>query len=460
MSSNKKSIDKVTPKYNCMVSGQKRMQPCSGCTNTKSCMTTTMQYKENEEMDQKAVLKIDADGAVVSCAKGADPSECGYTGGKVCGKCGAAAIMIKGDDDTLTIDLKVKKPKPDPDMVDEEGMIDMEGGPTPDAASEDEMMDDEEDMAKRRMAARNRRLQSMGVKSADISKEGFLCAVERKMHPNGGQVCATCPGGCAPEMNLPTVLEVEGIAEEMFGGKVLDSGYGYNSDLFLVEMERKDGKVIEVIFDGSTSECMGWQMLNTSTTDGMSQKSVNINAKVVGLDEAAEIALKSINGNVMAVDADKFEGIDAWAVEIDALDGKSYDVYVALDGEVVGYDVYEADEAEDIEAEVAEIALKRAYSDAEREGMAEEGFAMSDGSYPIKDESDLRNAIQAYGRAKDKEAAKKHIMKRARDLGMEEMIPSAWAMGKKDGEEDDSFLASLIEFEVLATEAEIETDTL
>lgn len=69
----------------------------------------------------------------------------------------------------------------------------------------------------------------------------------------------------------------------------------------------------------------------------------------------------------------------------------------------------------------------RDYSMDERRKMAEEGKALPDGSYPIADEEDLRNAIQAIGRAKDPEAARQHIMKRAKDLGLESLIPDTWA---------------------------------
>lgn len=404
--------------------------------------------------EEKAILKIDADGGVVSCAKGAAPEDCGYTGGKVCGKCGAMAVMQK----EVMEDDEENKPEDDMPMEEDVPSVPME--------------DDEEEMGKggyagmggvvdpkKRRAARTRRLDSMGMKSL-IADEGFLCAIERKMHPTGGDVCAMCPGGCAPEGNLPTILEVEGLAEEMFSGKVLDSGYGYSSDLFLVEMERKDGKVIEVIFDGTSAEVMGWQMLNSEAGDLLSQKSAQQNVRIIGMDEAAEIAVKSVPGVVTTVEADQFDGIDAWAVEIEGKDGNSYDVYVALNGEELGHDIYSAEEAADIEQEAAFLRLKRAYSDNEREMMAERGLALPDGSYPIKDEADLQNAIQAFGRAKDKEAAKRHIMRRARALGMEEMIPAGWKSGSKsasdDAVEDSGFLATLMEFEALSTEAEID----
>lgn len=75
--------------------------------------------------------------------------------------------------------------------------------------------------------------------------------------------------------------------------------------------------------------------------------------------------------------------------------------------------------------------LNREFSEDERERLAKKGHAMADGSFPIVTEEDLRNAIQAIGRAKDPEAAKRHIKKRARELGAEELIPEEWG-GPKD----------------------------
>lgn len=478
MDNSTKSIEKLAPKYHCMVSGQKRMQPCSGCSNTKGCMSKAMQYKENE-MNEKAVVKIGADGELMSCAKGMGADECGYSGGKTCGKCGAMAVMKKNADSGEWVNVKAStkkrpmRPMMDEDMVDDEDMTDMEGGGenTPadmaEDATEGEMEDTpmepmEEEEKPNLAMARRRRLQSMGMKSANVSSDGFLCSLERKMHPSGGNVCANCPGGCAPEGGLPTILAVEGLAEEMFGGKVLDSGYGYNSDIFLVEMQRKDGKVVEILFDGTTAECVQWKVLNDEVTDVLQAKSALLAQKVIGLEEAAQIAVKSIAGNVVAVDADEFEGADAWVAEIDGFDGKSYDVYVSLSGEVLGFDAYSSEEAEAIEAEAAELALKRAYSDTMRASLAKRGEAMPDGSFPIKDEEDLRNAIQAFGRSKDPKAAKAHIMKRARDLGMEDLIPSKWMEKSADNSEEHGaeFLASLMEFEMISAETDTDTDNL
>lgn len=62
----------------------------------------------------------------------------------------------------------------------------------------------------------------------------------------------------------------------------------------------------------------------------------------------------------------------------------------------------------------------------ERDKLAKKGYALPDGSFPIKNEADLKNAISAYGRAKDKAAARKHIQKRARALNRADLIPDSW----------------------------------
>lgn len=69
---------------------------------------------------------------------------------------------------------------------------------------------------------------------------------------------------------------------------------------------------------------------------------------------------------------------------------------------------------------------ERKFSEEKREELADKGFAMKDGSYPIETEKDLKNAIKAHGRASDIEATKKHIVKRAKALGKEELIPQEW----------------------------------
>jgi hypothetical protein len=89
---------------------------------------------------------------------------------------------------------------------------------------------------------------------------------------------------------------------------------------------------------------------------------------------------------------------------------------------------------EDIEKE-ADVA-KREFSADERKKDAKEGSALPDGSFPIKTVADLKNAVQAYGRAKDKAAAKAHIIARAKALGATAELPDDWKAGEKATESD------------------------
>ena len=77
---------------------------------------------------------------------------------------------------------------------------------------------------------------------------------------------------------------------------------------------------------------------------------------------------------------------------------------------------------DDPENEMAVISRKT------RMRLAEEGKALPDGSFPIRNPQDLRNAIRAYGRAKpgSRGKVKRHIMKRAIGLNKEEIIPENW----------------------------------
>ena len=75
---------------------------------------------------------------------------------------------------------------------------------------------------------------------------------------------------------------------------------------------------------------------------------------------------------------------------------------------------------------------KREFSTEEREKMAKQRQAMDDGSFPIANSQDLKNAIQAHGRAKDPEAVKRHIMKRAHEMDMDDMLPEEWQSKKKE----------------------------
>ena len=79
------------------------------------------------------------------------------------------------------------------------------------------------------------------------------------------------------------------------------------------------------------------------------------------------------------------------------------------------------------------------FTTKQRENFADKDQAMPDGSFPIRNRSDLKNAIKAYGRAKDKVAAKRWIMRRARELDAEDLIPDIW-MSRNSVEHSDTEL--------------------
>lgn len=78
------------------------------------------------------------------------------------------------------------------------------------------------------------------------------------------------------------------------------------------------------------------------------------------------------------------------------------------------------------------------YSAQQMQDMMKKGHAMpnekDDPSYPIEDKEDLGNAIKAVGRGgADSSKIKAHIMKRAKALDAEDMIPKDWGSGSSDG---------------------------
>lgn len=476
-------------------------------------------------MGEKAIVQIDEEGTLVKCYEGSE--ECGYkSAAPVCGKCGAMAEKV----DPATLEEKTEEVE---GVAEEESVAD--DAETKDADETEEVEEVEEvevkedavDEAKVKMAeARELRIKTLGFDAEKWGDDAYICGYEGQMKAANAEPCPTCPGGCAPEGDLPTLLQIQGIAQSEFDGKILDSGYSPAADLFVVDVERKDGRVIEAFYDGTEGFQRGWQMLDESL---IGEKAEVTYEEVIGYDAAKEIAVKAVEGDVVSVSADTFEGWDAYAVEIEAPgESKSYDVFVSLDGTLLGIDEYtveakadQIDELEDEPAdektveveEAAEEAVeadekaeeveesdestetegdepeaeektghmmddeeeydedgkpknmdkKREYSQEQRMEMAKRGEALADGSYPIKDEEDLKNAIMAYGRAKNQEETKRHIVKRARALGKTDLLPDNWEMGKDDEEEtstkvtmdeDPSFFTNLAELESLLLEDE------
>jgi hypothetical protein len=179
-----------------------------------------------------------------------------------------------------------------------------------------------------------------------------------------------------------------------------------------------------------------------------------------------KVALGVIEGKALSTTVVTVDGMEAYAVEIDGLDGKSYDVYVTPEGEAFRYDEYVWDEDdeesvpsvkwEEIESgDGEEIEEKAEYTQAQRMNLAENGEAMEDGSFPITNEADLKNAIRTAGLASDKEAAKAWIIKRAKQMDLEDLLPEAWGGNVPATGKSAEIMASLMEFELLTAAEEI-----
>lgn len=93
---------------------------------------------------------------------------------------------------------------------------------------------------------------------------------------------------------------------------------------------------------------------------------------------------------------------------------------------------------EPVAESAAVAAIERAFTADQRKELAAKGQAMSDGGFPIVTVADLRNAVAAYGRAANKAAAKRHIIKRARALKAVGELPDDWNVSEAaDSDEAD-----------------------
>ena len=87
---------------------------------------------------------------------------------------------------------------------------------------------------------------------------------------------------------------------------------------------------------------------------------------------------------------------------------------------------------------------KKTFTDKERSDLASKDLAMPDGSYPIQNVGQLKDAIQAYGRAKNKVAVKAWIIRRAKALGQADLIPESWGVAKKAAMADAMIALALV----------------
>lgn len=112
--------------------------------------------------------------------------------------------------------------------------------------------------------------------------------------------------------------------------------------------------------------------------------------------------------------------------------------------------------------------FKRFFSQEEREDLADEGAAMDDGSYPIETRKDVINAVRLSGMGNQPhDKIKAHIIRRARAVDAEDLIPESWTTTTKAAASDAEGMipATLLQAEITkavakataAHQAELET---
>jgi hypothetical protein len=128
------------------------------------------------------------------------------------------------------------------------------------------------------------------------------------------------------------------------------------------------------------------------------------------------------SGSVMAlVAAGAYEMAMLRTDAVSRLSAKA-DALSALSSSFESLSIRERIEAKRIDSEFGYVSRD------EREKLAKKGEAMPDGSFPIRNVEDLKNAISSYGRSKESDRAKvrKYISKRANALKVRHMIPEEW----------------------------------
>ena len=207
-------------------------------------------------------------------------------------------------------------------------------------------------------------------------------------------------------------------------GDVLDSAFIKDADMFVTAIRRKDGKIFDIYVD-SAGEIRGHNLVDSSTIYDPNVDDLTM----VTFDEAANIAMMHLqrkDSEVVSIQPAAFEGHEAYVVDIQCKTGESYDIFVGLDGTLLGYETLQEPDIEEIEAEAAEIALKTAYPQAVRNELAKAGIAMPDGSFPILGHNDLMNSVQASKRAVNQKDVREHIILRAKTIGYEASVPPSW----------------------------------
>jgi hypothetical protein len=177
------------------------------------------------------------------------------------------------------------------------------------------------------------------------------------------------------------------------------------------------------------------------TNDDVAAKAVEM-AKVAGDETTWANYIEAAREELTKANAPTTPLAKEVIVETPAIDNDVKQVWQARDGktfakkaEVVAYhkqlDTDEMVKAASAPALAAldklnDVLNKKDYSDNERKEMAAKGEAKPDGSYPIKNIQDLKNAIKTWGRGDATQSDKDHIKERAKALGATAELPEDW----------------------------------
>ena len=178
----------------------------------------------------------------------------------------------------------------------------------------------------------------------------------------------------------------------------------------------------------SKVDATNWRKLAVGKSDGdVARDGDFIRVPLVLMDAAAIGAAQEGKSQLSVGYGAKLvwgDGITPSGEHYDAMQTEIRANHIALVSKARGGDKLKIGDQDDL--------FDREFSGKEREKAAEKGQAMEHGGFPIKNASDLRNAIRAIGRAKNPAAAKTHIKKRARALGLTQLLPESWGDSESD----------------------------
>lgn len=174
------------------------------------------------------------------------------------------------------------------------------------------------------------------------------------------------------------------------------------------------------------------QYAHMSTLAGTEMVGGSPRALAADLLLANEVVLEKLKAVFDLMNASNEQGVANFLAErIDMHQKWAWQLSSSISGEEL---VVSQDAPMDVNFEAVFSALEEqgltaaGPSEEVRQKLAKSGEALPDGSYPIRNVSDLRKAVHAYGRSKPSDRAKvrRHITKRAKALGKPELVPDEW----------------------------------